>query len=67
MDSPATHFQPANVNYGLFPALAERVPKRQRRAAFAARAAADLAAWAERQGLAIESPERPPAAVAEHR
>ncbi len=44
-------FQPMNVNYGLFPALAgqrRRVPKRERNALQARRALADLAPWAER-------------------
>ena len=61
------HFQPANVNYGLFEELPARVPKRERRTAFAERARADLLAWAERMELEA-SPEpfaaRPePAAV----
>lgn len=43
--SDPAHFQPANVNYGLFPPLGARLPRRERRAAFAARAHADLAAW----------------------
>ena len=43
--SDPAHFQPANVNYGLFPPLGTRLPRRERRAAFAARAHADLAAW----------------------
>jgi methylenetetrahydrofolate--tRNA-(uracil-5-)-methyltransferase len=45
------HFQPANVNYGLFEELPGKVPKRARRAAFAERARRDLLAWAERMGL----------------
>jgi methylenetetrahydrofolate--tRNA-(uracil-5-)-methyltransferase len=61
VDSAEEHFQPANVNYGLFPALPRRLPRRQRRQAHAERAAADLAAWAGRQGLESEAP--PPAAA----
>lgn len=44
-ESDPERFQPANVNYGLFPPLAPEPKKRDRRAAYAARALADLAAW----------------------
>jgi methylenetetrahydrofolate--tRNA-(uracil-5-)-methyltransferase len=44
-ESDPERFQPANVNYGLFPPLEPEPRKRERRAALAARAAADLAAW----------------------
>jgi methylenetetrahydrofolate--tRNA-(uracil-5-)-methyltransferase len=65
-ESDPRHFQPANINYGLFPELAGGEGRRHRdaggrRAAFAGRAAADLAAWAERAGLAMQ---RGPAAAA---
>ncbi|KAB2950003.1 MAG: methylenetetrahydrofolate--tRNA-(uracil(54)-C(5))-methyltransferase (FADH(2)-oxidizing) TrmFO [Thermoanaerobaculia bacterium] len=50
-ESDPKHFQPANVHYGLFPALEPEPPKKQRRAAYAARAAAELAAWRTRCGL----------------
>jgi methylenetetrahydrofolate--tRNA-(uracil-5-)-methyltransferase len=46
-------FQPANINYGLFPELPVRVPKRQRRRAFAERARVDLERWAARQGIEL--------------
>jgi methylenetetrahydrofolate--tRNA-(uracil-5-)-methyltransferase len=55
--SDPRHFQPANINYGLFPELgaeAGRPPRlgaAGRRGAMAARAARDLEAWAARQGL----------------
>ncbi len=70
-ESDPRHFQPANVNYGLFPELAERPPRpgrspgggggaggssqgaQGRRAAFAARAGEQLAAWASRQGIPL--------------
>jgi len=50
-------FQPMNVNFGLFPPLAEepggkRMPKRDRRPAYAARALADLGVW---QGAAEQA------------
>lgn len=51
-ESDPERFQPANVNYGLFPPLAPEPRKAERRAAYAARARRDLAAWAERHGLA---------------
>jgi methylenetetrahydrofolate--tRNA-(uracil-5-)-methyltransferase len=50
-ESDPRHFQPANINYGLFTELAERFRKGDRRAAYVARAQADLAGWAERAGL----------------
>jgi methylenetetrahydrofolate--tRNA-(uracil-5-)-methyltransferase len=54
-ESDPRHFQPANVNYGLFPELPERRRKSDRRAAYAERARADLAAWAQRHGVATRS------------
>jgi methylenetetrahydrofolate--tRNA-(uracil-5-)-methyltransferase len=39
-----------NVNFGLFPPLPERLPKRQRGAAYAERALEDLAAWVQEIG-----------------
>ncbi|HUP43858.1 MAG TPA: FAD-dependent oxidoreductase, partial [Thermoanaerobaculia bacterium] len=50
-ESDPRHFQPANVNYGLFEELPGRVPRRARRTAFAERARRDLLAWAERMGI----------------
>ena len=38
VESRPDHFQPANINYGLFPELDTPLPKTQRRAALAARA-----------------------------
>jgi methylenetetrahydrofolate--tRNA-(uracil-5-)-methyltransferase len=38
-------FQPMNVNFGLFPPLAERAHKKERKAAYSARALADLDGW----------------------
>ena len=54
-ESKPDSFQPANINYGLFEDLGRRVPKKRRREAYAARAGEALTAWAERQGLEIES------------
>lgn len=64
-ESDPRHFQPANVNYGLFPELERRVPKKRRREAYARRAGEELVAWAERQGLEIDCDRLsvPPAAV----
>ncbi|HEV8583086.1 MAG TPA: methylenetetrahydrofolate--tRNA-(uracil(54)-C(5))-methyltransferase (FADH(2)-oxidizing) TrmFO [Thermoanaerobaculia bacterium] len=47
-ESDPRHFQPANINYGLFAELPERVRQGDRRAAYVERAQAGLAAWAER-------------------
>jgi len=54
-ESDPRHFQPANVNYGLFAELEARVPKRHRRAAFAERAHAALLGWAAQQGVACDA------------
>jgi methylenetetrahydrofolate--tRNA-(uracil-5-)-methyltransferase len=40
-----THFQPMNVNYGLFPELHGRVKKKEKRAKLAERALATLEPW----------------------
>ena len=56
-ESDPRHFQPANVNYGLFLDLDERMRKADRRAAYAERARTDLADWAERHGVAAAVPE----------
>jgi methylenetetrahydrofolate--tRNA-(uracil-5-)-methyltransferase len=58
-ESRADRFQPANVNYGLFPELPDRSRRDERRERMAERALDDLAAWATRHGLAFT----PPAAV----
>ncbi len=39
------HFQPMNVNYGLFPNLPDRVKKKERRQMLAERGLAELAVW----------------------
>lgn len=39
------HFQPMNVNYGLFPELQGKIKKKERRGKLAERALADLDAW----------------------
>jgi methylenetetrahydrofolate--tRNA-(uracil-5-)-methyltransferase len=54
-ESDPRHFQPANVNYGLFPELEERTRRGDRRAAYAERARRDLQAWAERNGVEVAS------------
>jgi len=53
-ESDPRHFQPANVNYGLFPELPAPVKKEGRRAAYAERARRDLADWASRRGVAFD-------------
>jgi methylenetetrahydrofolate--tRNA-(uracil-5-)-methyltransferase len=54
--SPPDRFQPANINYGLFPELAGRVKRRDRRATYARRAWEDLEAWAVAHGLELRRP-----------
>lgn len=46
-NTDARHFQPMNVNYGLFPDLPGRVKKKERRAMLAARAEGALEQWLE--------------------
>jgi methylenetetrahydrofolate--tRNA-(uracil-5-)-methyltransferase len=41
------HFQPMNVNYGLFPEIPGKIKKKDRRQKLAERALADLDAWRE--------------------
>jgi len=45
----AKTFQPMNVNFGLFPPLAERTKKKERKPAMSKRALDDLGMWAENQ------------------
>jgi methylenetetrahydrofolate--tRNA-(uracil-5-)-methyltransferase len=45
------NFQPMNVNFGLFPPLEGKVPRRFRGRAHAERSTADLKAWMTREGL----------------
>jgi methylenetetrahydrofolate--tRNA-(uracil-5-)-methyltransferase len=44
-NADAKHFQPMNVNYGLFPELAGRAKKQERRQKLAERALAELELW----------------------
>jgi methylenetetrahydrofolate--tRNA-(uracil-5-)-methyltransferase len=52
-ESDPKHFQPANINYGLFTELEGRRRKDDKRAAFVERAQADLQAWAAQHGVEI--------------
>ncbi|MCZ6726294.1 MAG: methylenetetrahydrofolate--tRNA-(uracil(54)-C(5))-methyltransferase (FADH(2)-oxidizing) TrmFO [Acidobacteria bacterium] len=61
--SPAKHFQPANINYGLFEELEHRMPKKMRRAAYAERAWSRLEEWARAHDLELEEVASPPQAV----
>ena len=47
----SANFQPMNVNFGLFPPLAEKLGKKQRKPAQARRALADLDDWLKMQPL----------------
>ena len=47
-NADARHFQPMNVNYGLFPALPEKVKKKDKRGKLAERALRVLDDWRER-------------------
>lgn len=52
--SAPRHFQPANINFGLFDPLKERLPKRKRRGKIAARASRDLEVWARAANVALQ-------------
>ena len=52
------HFQPMNINYGLFPELEGRIKKKERRAKLAERALTDLAGWQETINSAADSGQR---------
>ncbi|MFH1186335.1 MAG: methylenetetrahydrofolate--tRNA-(uracil(54)-C(5))-methyltransferase (FADH(2)-oxidizing) TrmFO, partial [Chloroflexota bacterium] len=45
VEAPPENFQPMNVNFGLFPPLAGRVPRLRRRLALSQRALEDLETW----------------------
>lgn len=49
-ESNPARFQPANINYGLLEPLSGRVRKRERRSAYADRAARELSDWIDRHG-----------------
>ncbi len=49
-DADAETYQPMNVNFGLFPPLAEDVKKKIRKPAYTARAKQDLAGWIASSG-----------------
>ncbi len=54
-ESRAKHFQPANVNYGLFePLPGKKVRRRERRGRYAERAGEELRRWARHHGLGTE-------------
>ncbi len=51
-ESNPKRYQPTNVNYGLLEPLGRRVPRRDRRAAYAGRARQALVAWGASMGIA---------------
>jgi len=53
-ESNAKHFQPANINYGLFLDLERRIKKRERRRHYAARAHRELLAWMGEHDFEVE-------------
>src|SRR6185295_6440048 len=54
-ESDPKHFQPANVNYGLFAELDPAIRKGDKRAAYAERARAALLAWGAAHGVAADA------------
>ncbi len=63
-ESDPRHFQPANVNYGLFPELVPEPRKDDKRAAYAVRAQRDLGDWAARHWLPFDPAVFAPAPLA---
>lgn len=57
--SDPDHFQPMNVNYGLFPALPGRVKKKDKRALLAERALTSLKNWTAEVPTLKENPNEP--------
>ncbi len=51
LTTPTKNFQPSNVNFGLFPPLAQKTHKKMRGQAYADRARDDLEAWMGEYGL----------------
>ena len=56
VESRAKHFQPANINYGLFTDLEGRIKRKERRGHYAARAHQALAAWMGHHGFEDQRP-----------
>ena len=56
-ESDPNHFQPANVNYGLFDELPGKSSRKDKRKAYSQRAMAELEAWLERH-LPSDDPSR---------
>jgi len=52
-------FQPQNVNFGLFPPLNRRLPKRERKAAYAQRAVESFQPWCNRIRESLDLPDTP--------
>ena len=50
--TPAKHFQPSNVHFGLMPALNRKAPKKKRKELYAQRAREAWARWLDEQRLA---------------
>ncbi|MBU0516205.1 MAG: methylenetetrahydrofolate--tRNA-(uracil(54)-C(5))-methyltransferase (FADH(2)-oxidizing) TrmFO [Proteobacteria bacterium] len=55
LTTPIKNFQPSNVNFGLFPPLAKKTPKKMRGQAYADRAQKDLEAWMAENDLHPEA------------
>jgi len=50
LQTPARHFQPSNVHFGLMPELGEKARKKDRKALYAARARAAFTEWLSANG-----------------
>jgi len=48
-------FQPMNINFGIFPPLGEKVPKKDKGKYYAERSLKALRDWKERQGYDLSS------------
>lgn len=61
VESDPRHFQPANINYGLFQPLGMKIRKKERRGYYVRRAEEELEHWTQRVGIPRE--QRPTSAV----
>ena len=59
-ESNPKRYQPTNINYGLLEPFARRVPRRERRAAYVARAGQALEAWADSMEIGAALSWEPP-------
>jgi methylenetetrahydrofolate--tRNA-(uracil-5-)-methyltransferase len=55
-DAQAESYQPMNINFGLFPPLEGKVPKKERKTLLTSRARKDLLRWITEHQLNSDNP-----------